>query len=64
MHNYLFDKIKFTNFDFIATNPPWGAKLNQKEKKTLSEKKSVIKLSEVYVHFLYNSLKLLKKMEL
>ncbi len=52
---------EFTDFDFIATNPPWGAKFSTSEKKNLQKINPIIKSGEIFSHFLFNSLNLLKK---
>lgn len=55
----VFDSL-IEKFDFIATNPPWGASFSKKDKKLLSQKYPKIKSNEIFSYFLNISLKLLK----
>ena len=55
------EKLDFCNFDKIIGNPPYGAKMPQKEKKEVNLKYSDIYSKDSYVLFFYRCLTLLKE---
>lgn len=55
------EKLDFCNFDKIIGNPPYGAKMSQKEKKEIGLKYSDIYSKDSYVLFFYRCLTLLKE---
>lgn len=55
------EKLDFCNFDKIIGNPPYGAKMSQKEKKEIGSKYSDIYSKDSYVLFFYRCLTLLKE---
>ena len=57
--NSVFESIN-TKFDFIATNPPWGAYFSKSNKKILIDKYPNISSYEIFSYFINNSLKILK----
>lgn len=58
--NSLLD-LEESDFSFIATNPPWGAKINTKDLKFLKQEYSDIKSKESFSFFLNMAIKKLKK---
>ena len=60
--DYIFQPPVFTNkFDMIATNPPWGVKFSQKQKKELETRYSKITSKESFSYFINNALRQLAK---
>ena len=59
--NFLCDKLKLTEFDCIATNPPWGSHFTDSELKIFKQHYPEIASGESFSFFLVKSLKLLKK---
>lgn len=53
-------KIRFENFDLIATNPPWGVHFDKQEKSQLKQKYPIINSHESFSYFLKKSIDLLK----
>lgn len=49
--------LKDEKYDFIITNPPWGSKLEKKQKDFLLHNYSFLDTTEVFSIALYNSLK-------
>jgi type I restriction-modification system DNA methylase subunit len=57
---FLFSNTPNERFDYIITNPPWGSRFSEKEKKNLIELYPELETSEIFSISLYNSLKKLK----
>ena len=50
-----------TDVDLIVSNPPWGAKFSQKQKKTIKDKFPEIKSTESFSCFMVQSLMMLRE---
>jgi type I restriction-modification system DNA methylase subunit len=59
----LFSNSENERFDYIITNPPWGSKFSKREKEIFITSYPELETSEIFSISLYNSLKMLKKME-
>ena len=59
--NDLFSYSAAEQFDYIVTNPPWGSKFSEQQKKKLIELYPDISTSEIFSISLYNAAKMLKK---
>jgi type I restriction-modification system DNA methylase subunit len=57
---FLYDKLRLTEFDCIATNPPWGSHFSRSDLKIFKEYYPEITSGESFSFFLIKSLKLLK----
>ncbi|MDD3281655.1 MAG: N-6 DNA methylase, partial [Bacteroidales bacterium] len=55
----LIDKLPFTNFNLIASNPPWGAHFSESEKEVIQKKYPDIYSMESFSLFLKKSLELI-----
>ena len=59
--NFLYDKLNLTEFDCIATNPPWGSHFSNSDLKIFKQYYPEITSGESFSFFLVKSLKLLKE---
>ena len=58
--NFLYNKLKLTEFDCIATNPPWGSHFTDSDLKIFKQHYPDITSGESFSFFLVKSLKSLK----
>jgi tRNA1(Val) A37 N6-methylase TrmN6 len=59
--NGIFKDNTFSDFDLIATNPPWGFRFDISTKNQIKQQYSQIESTESFALFLYNSMQLLKQ---
>lgn len=57
----LFSKDEKTHYDFIISNPPWGAKISEMEKWLIKKNYSFLKTTESFSICLYNASQMLGK---